>query len=714
MKNGRSTMSNNEKRLYVMIATIQDGTTNQLWGYRLFNLTRLSILDVNKDSILKGINNILGVKYDEVFKGIVSTTSLGVSELPVIEYPSKRIKSKGGVLVTEVVVDDKGNEIGVVAYDTNGARGQLSLQGLKNIADNHNVAINFSVDDGSYGMYRLNLINMGVQIPRRPLDEYRRGSFRVTDTQEQKDKTGVLNQNAIPRVPVYNISKAITSSFNTNASELLMRAMNNIKLLSPYYYVLLSTVTKQPCTDEFCKTMCVSESKMYYNVGFVASLTLGELTFVLMHEVLHIAMMHVARCNKRDPRLWNVATDLYINELLLHDFDLEPGVEKEISVINPNGGTNKIALCMISTGLYFGLIGEVCNLSRDLPEAIYKRLSKDAPQSGEGKGIPQDGSGNGSPTTGQPQQGGMQEEQETSEESGKDDNENNPYDEDDDNDSTKAVQKVYMDGKALNGDCVDTMKSETGQETDDKEEASKELAKQKAQDMKTKKRMVEEKSGKDLTAGTSSAELIERIINFNLNTKTDWRKVLKNIVAEKPKKKYTLGNPNEAYMNMGITLAGRRRIGKPEKLKNIVVCIDVSGSIDDAKLSEFLSEIANIYSYYDVDGLLMYWNTSVCDFGKFSNRRDLVKVNSNWTGGTDVKCIFDFLSGKEESETHKSTPIRGKDIKAVVVLTDGYFDKNYADYAREFGRKTLWIIDGYGAMFDAAFGEVVDYGTKEE
>lgn len=714
MKNGRSTMSNNEKRLYVMIATIQDGKTSQLWGYRLFNLTRLSILDVNKDSILKGINNILGVKYDEVFKGIVSTTSLGVSELPVIEYPSKRIKSKGGVLVTEVVVDDKGNEIGVVAYDTNGARGQLSLQGLKNIADNHNVAINFSVDDGSYGMYRLNIINMGVQIPRRPLDEYRRGSFRVTDTQEQKDKTGVLNQNAIPRVPVYNISKAITSSFNTNASELLMRAMNNIKLLSPYYYVLLSTVTKQPCTDEFCKTMCVSESKMYYNVGFVASLTLGELTFVLMHEVLHIAMMHVARCNKRDPRLWNVATDLYINELLLHDFDLEPGVEKEISVINPNGGTSKIALCMISTGLYFGLIGEVCNLSRDLPEAIYKRLSKDAPQSGEGKGIPQDSSGNGSPTTGQSQQGGMQEEQETSEESGKDDNENNPYDEDDGNDSTKAVQKVYMDGKVLNGDCVDTMKSETGQETDDKEEASKELAKQKAQDMKTKKRMVEEKSGKDLTAGTSSAELIERIINFNLNTKTDWRKVLKNIVAEKPKKKYTLGNPNEAYMNMGITLAGRRRIGKPEKLKNIVVCIDVSGSIDDAKLSEFLSEIANIYSYYDVDGLLMYWNTSVCDFGKFSNRSDLVKVNSNWTGGTDVKCIFDFLSGKEESETHKSTPIRGKDIKAVVVLTDGYFDKNYADYAREFGRKTLWIIDGYGAMFDAAFGEVVDYGTKEE
>lgn len=697
-----------------MIATIQDGKTNQLWGYRLFNLTRLSVLDVNKDSILKGINNIFGVRYDEVFKGIVSTTSLGVSELPVLEYPSKRIKSKGGVLVTEVVVDDKGNEIGVVAYDTNGARGQLSLQGLKNIADNHNVAINFSVDDGSYGMYKLNLVNMGVQIPRRPLDEYRRGSFRVTDTQEQKDKTGVLNQNAIPRVPVYNISKAITSSFNTNASELLMRAMNNIKLLSPYYYVLLSTVTKQPCTDEFCKTMCVSESKMYYNIGFVASLTLGELTFVLMHEVLHIAMMHVARCNKRDPRLWNVATDLYINELLLHDFDLEPGVEKEISVRNPNGGMSKVALCMISTGLYFGLIGEVCNLSRDLPEAIYKRLSKDAPTSGEGKGSPQDSSGNGSPTTGQTQHGGMPEEQETSEESGKGDKENNPYDEDDDNGSTQTVQKVYMDGKALNGECVDTMKSETGQETDDKEEASKELAKQKAQDMKTKKRMVEEKSGRDLTAGTSSAELIERIINFNLNTKTDWRKVLKNIVAEKPKKKYTLGNPNEAYMNMGITLAGRRRIGKPEKLKNIVVCIDVSGSIDDAKLSEFLSEIANIYSYYDVDGLLMYWNTSVCDFGKFSNRNDLVKVNSNWTGGTDVKCIFDFLSGKKESTTNKSTPIRGKDIKAVVVLTDGYFDKNYADYAREFGRKTLWIIDGYGAMFDAAFGEVVDYGTKEE
>ena len=699
--------------LYLVIATIQDDKTNQLYGYRLFNLTKLTILDVSKENILKGIDNIYGVKYDEYYKGIVSTTHLGLSQLPVIEYHSKRIKAQGGILVTELITDSTGI-IGAVAYDTNGARGQLDIKSLFSIAKK-NIMINFSepTDLGK----RIDIIDMGFEVKSRPLDEYKRGSYRETDNKVRKDETGVYNVETISKVPVYNIGNAITSTFNMTANELIMKATNNLKLLSPYYYVLFSTISKQPCTDDFCHTMCVSESKMYYNVGFVSSLTVGELTFVLMHEVLHIAMMHVARCNKRNPKLWNVATDLYINELILHDFDLVPGVEKLIKVPSPKGGTVDIPLCMVSTGLYFGLIGEVCNLSKDLPEAIYKRLEVKMP--------PKNSMGSDGDKSNSDKQHGSDSssgsgKQSSSDENNQGDSSNggnqsdNPFDEQNGGSGTEQdTEDIYMDGKKLNGSCIDDMKSEVGQDTEEKAEASKDLAKQKAQDMQTKKRMVEDKSGKDLTKGLNGATLAERIIKFELGTKIDWRKVLKNIVAEKPRKKYTLASPNEAYMNMGVTLASRQRIGKPEKLKNIVICIDVSGSISTEELNKFLGEIANIFSHYDVDGLLMYWNTSVCSFGRFSNLKDMLKVDSGFSGGTDVKCVFDFLAGKTTLNGEK-TPIRGKDIKAIIVLTDGEFSKNYGSYAREFGRKTLWIIDGNGAMFDTPFGEVVDYGVEED
>lgn len=699
--------------LYLVIATIQDDKTNQLYGYRLFNLTKLTILDVSKENILKGIDNIYGVKYDEYYKGIVSTTHLGLSQLPVIEYHSKRIKAQGGILVTELITDSTGI-IGAVAYDTNGARGQLDIKSLFSIAKK-NIMINFS-EPADLGK-RIDIIDMGFEVKSRPLDEYKRGSYRETDNKVRKDETGVYNVETISKVPVYNIGNAITSTFNMTANELIMKATNNLKLLSPYYYVLFSTISKQPCTDDFCHTMCVSESKMYYNVGFVSSLTVGELTFVLIHEVLHIAMMHVARCNKRNPKLWNVATDLYINELILHDFDLVPGVEKLIKVQSPKGGTVDIPLCMISTGLYFGLIGEVCNLSKDLPEAIYKRLEVKMP--------PKNSMGSdGDKSNSDKQQGSDSSsgsgKQSSSDENNQGDSSNggnqsdNPFDEQGGGSGTEQdTEDIYMDGKKLNGSCIDDMKSEVGQDTEEKAEASKDLAKQKAQDMQTKKRMVEDKSGKDLTKGLNGATLAERIIKFELGTKIDWRKVLKNIVAEKPRKKYTLASPNEAYMNMGVTLASRQRIGKPEKLKNIVICIDVSGSISTEELNKFLGEIANIFSHYDVDGLLMYWNTSVCSFGRFSNLKDMLKIDSGFSGGTDVKCVFDFLAGKTTLNGEK-TPIRGKDIKAIIVLTDGEFSKNYGSYAREFGRKTLWIIDGNGAMFDTPFGEVVDYGVEED
>jgi predicted metal-dependent peptidase len=73
----------------------------------------------------------------------------------------------------------------------------------------------------------------------------------------------------------------------------------------------------KPEVDWSLETMATDGSKLFLNPMFVQELQPDELLGVVAHEVMHNALAHHARRGTRDPRLWNVATDLSINGLLL-------------------------------------------------------------------------------------------------------------------------------------------------------------------------------------------------------------------------------------------------------------------------------------------------------------------------------------------------------------------------------------------------------------
>ena len=51
----------------------------------------------------------------------------------------------------------------------------------------------------------------------------------------------------------------------------------------------------------------------------------------------------------------------------------------------------------------------------------------------------------------------------------------------------------------------------------------------------------------------------------------------------------------------GVIMPGMQRVGTPQKAENFVVAIDVSGSVSKVQLNRFLSEIASMVNYYDVE-----------------------------------------------------------------------------------------------------------------
>ena len=67
------------------------------------------------------------------------------------------------------------------------------------------------------------------------------------------------------------------------------------------------------------KTAGTNGKVLWYNPKFLDELPEKQQIFIFAHEVCHVAFEHILRCEGKDRRLWNIATDSVINALLKQD-----------------------------------------------------------------------------------------------------------------------------------------------------------------------------------------------------------------------------------------------------------------------------------------------------------------------------------------------------------------------------------------------------------
>src|ERR1035437_9956868 len=63
-------------------------------------------------------------------------------------------------------------------------------------------------------------------------------------------------------------------------------------------------------------TAATDMRQIWYNPDFIESLDPEVILFVLVHEVMHIALKHGLRMQGRTPTRWNIAADFAINWML--------------------------------------------------------------------------------------------------------------------------------------------------------------------------------------------------------------------------------------------------------------------------------------------------------------------------------------------------------------------------------------------------------------
>jgi predicted metal-dependent peptidase len=63
-------------------------------------------------------------------------------------------------------------------------------------------------------------------------------------------------------------------------------------------------------------TACTDGKNIYFDPEYLNNISIAELKWIIAHEVMHVANLHIKRLGDRNKRLWNIATDYCIHSIL--------------------------------------------------------------------------------------------------------------------------------------------------------------------------------------------------------------------------------------------------------------------------------------------------------------------------------------------------------------------------------------------------------------
>jgi predicted metal-dependent peptidase len=171
---------------------------------------------------------------------------------------------------------------------------------------------------------------------------------------------------------------------------------------------------------------------------------------------------------------------------------------------------------------------------------------------------------------------------------------------------------------------------------------------------------------------------VERLIRQHTNPVMPWRELIQTNLTSAIRTDYSWMRPSRRGWHMDAIMPGMT----PGEEIDVVVSIDMSGSISNKQAQQFLGEISGMMDAFDGYKIHVFcFDTDIYNPQDFNseNMDTIDTYEPAGGGGTDFDCIFTYL----------------KDIgnvpKRLIVFTDGYpcgswGDADYCD--------TTWIIHG--------------------
>jgi predicted metal-dependent peptidase len=173
--------------------------------------------------------------------------------------------------------------------------------------------------------------------------------------------------------------------------------------------------------------------------------------------------------------------------------------------------------------------------------------------------------------------------------------------------------------------------------------------------------------------GSLPGDLVE-IIKASLKAVIDYRKVLSGFRASviSSRRNLTRMRPNRRtdFQNLGSVYKMRT---------NLLVAVDVSGSISSKMLQKFYSVINRFFKYGIESIDTVQFDTQLGEIVPLKKAKSDIKVIGR--GGTDFQPVFDFFA---ESKAH---------YDGIIIFTDGYAPEPVINGRRP---KVLWVFPDKG------------------
>jgi predicted metal-dependent peptidase len=183
--------------------------------------------------------------------------------------------------------------------------------------------------------------------------------------------------------------------------------------------------------------------------------------------------------------------------------------------------------------------------------------------------------------------------------------------------------------------------------------------------------------------GRLPGELEEEVRKL-LEPRVNWRRILYRFILQAAKFDYSYARCNRRYVPQGVYIPGVQS----EKIENLVIAIDTSGSITDAQVAQFLGEVNSITQQFQISWKLVTCDAQIQDTYDVDQAIDLGRVKIRGRGGTSFKPVFEWI------ESAGINPV------GLVYLTDGMGD--YPEQPPHY--PVLWALI---QPYETPFGENV-------
>jgi predicted metal-dependent peptidase len=411
---------------------------------------------------------------------------------------------------------------------------------------------------------------------------------------------------------------------------------SRIKLLQqqPFFgrLALLLTINE----TERIPTLCTDGEVLHYNKEYVKSLDEPQRMAAVLHEVLHVALGHLWRRGGRYPHLWNYATDYVINGLL---------VRNKLSL--PTGGLHNAKYDGMNAEQVYDILKKS---AKEMDCGFHMQIDLDSQDDGDD----QKGQGDG--------------DTQDQDENGEGQGEGKPSDKKEPS-KGKGKQKSDQPG-------CDVCKAH---QMWDKVKANPKKAKA------IERRF--EATMEDIvrTRGTAPAGF-ESIVEA-LKPKEDWKKILMSYLSSS-KSDYDMMRRDRRTLDWDFYFPD---LQDEQKLENIVVAVDTSGSISDEELGIFLGEMKEILRLYPhTKGWLIECDAQVHQCIDL-NEAKKPKIQFYGRGGTSHLPVFAEVEKKELKP------------KVLIAFTDLYtdFPQRHPNYP------VLWLATPGSREDNVPFGRVI-------